>query len=273
MKKVFRSRIDWWLAAILLGVVALALVSAWMTDSLSLLTIVVLLLILTTFRTVYVVKDNKLRVWVGLIPYASKEIGQVKSVHRTTSLLSSPALSIDRLRITFANGGILIISPKDREGFIAALLAINEHIITDETVAEQTVDEATTEEPAEASTIWDSLGWYLCALLFIAQFVYSYSVYDSLPERIATHFDLQGVPNGWMSRFWGIWGQIFINAGILLSLWALPRIPGLTITGTEDASEAEKRKAKKRMSRVVSYIAVFQQLVMVFMEYYIVSKN
>jgi hypothetical protein len=37
----------------------------------------------------------------------------------------------------------------------------------------------------------------ICYLLF---FGYVWSSYASLPARVATHFDLYGQPNGWMSR-------------------------------------------------------------------------
>ncbi|MCE0497243.1 MAG: DUF1648 domain-containing protein [Methylacidiphilales bacterium] len=37
----------------------------------------------------------------------------------------------------------------------------------------------------------------ICYALFAA---YLISSYDSLPERVASHFDINGQPNGWMSR-------------------------------------------------------------------------
>jgi uncharacterized membrane protein len=45
------------------------------------------------------------------------------------------------------------------------------------------------------------------------------AVYDRLPLRMATHFDLEGQPNGWMSRPFGAWfGPVFA-----LGLWAVLR--------------------------------------------------
>jgi uncharacterized membrane protein len=49
---------------------------------------------------------------------------------------------------------------------------------------------------------------------------YTASVYGSLPERIATHFDLHGTPNGWMDRAWGTWAL----QGFGLVLWAALRL-------------------------------------------------
>lgn len=277
MKKVFRSRIDWWLAAILIFVAVAPIVSACINGVFDLWTVVISLFILSLFRTVYVVNDSKLRVWVGVIPYGKKEIGQIKSVHRTSSLISSPALSIDRLAITFVNGDRLIISPKDREEFVAALLSINPQIVTDETVDEQALSAKTTDEtevPETSSTRrWANIVWAIDALIILAQALYVYSIYDTLPERIATHFDLDGVPNGWMGRFWGIWGTVLISGGITLLLWALPRIPGLTISGTENASEADKQKAKEKMSLILACFAILHLAIFFFVDLYIISKN
>lgn len=204
MKKVFRSRIDWWLAAILIFVAVAPIVSACINGVFDLWTVVISLFILSLFRTVYVVNDSKLRVWVGVIPYGKKEIGQIKLVHRTSSLISSPALSIDRLAITFVNGDRLIISPKDREEFVAALLAVNPQIVTDETVDEQTLSAKPTDETEVSETSstrrWANIVWAIDALIILAQALYVYSIYDTLPERIATHFDLDGEPNGWMGH-------------------------------------------------------------------------
>lgn len=277
MKKVFRSRIDWWLAAILIFVAVAPIVSACINGVFDLWTVVISLFILSLFRTVYVVNDSKLRVWVGVIPYGKKEIGQIKSVHRTSSLISSPALSIDRLAITFVNGDRLIISPKDREEFVASLLAVNPQIVTDETVDEQALSAKTTDEtevPETSSTRrWANIVWAIDALIILAQALYVYSIYDTLPERIATHFDLDGVPNGWMGRFWGIWGTVLISGGITLLLWALPRIPGLTISGTENASEADKQKAKEKMSLILACFSILHLAVFFIVDLYIISKN
>ena len=45
------------------------------------------------------------------------------------------------------------------------------------------------------------------------------AVYDRLPERVATHFDLAGNANGWMPRAMGAW---FVPA-FALGLWAFVR--------------------------------------------------
>ncbi|MGB3727417.1 MAG: PH domain-containing protein [Glaciecola sp.] len=49
------------------------------------------------------------------------ELSTIKSVEPSTDMVSSPALSLDRLLIVYGNGKVVLVSPKDKEGFISAL--------------------------------------------------------------------------------------------------------------------------------------------------------
>lgn len=277
MKQVFRSRIDWWIAAILIAIVLTPLFAMPMKGANFILEAVISLLVLSTFHTVYVIKEGKLRVWVGFIRLANKDIQQVQSVLRTSSILSAPALSLDRLLITFANGDRLVISPKDRDGFIAALRAVNEHIATDDTIDEliETEGVATLEttQPSKTS-IWTNVMWTLCAVVAVAQAAYNVAIYDSLPDRIATHFDLNGEPNGWMGRFAGLWGLYAVGVGCALVMWAIPHIPGLKFSGEADGAPASQlQKSRQKLSFGLSINALFILLVIVFVNLYIIGKN
>jgi hypothetical protein len=48
-------------------------------------------------------------------------LNEIRTVVPTRSPLSSPALSLDRLRIDYGQSRWLMVSPKDREGFLRAL--------------------------------------------------------------------------------------------------------------------------------------------------------
>ncbi|MDO9478112.1 MAG: PH domain-containing protein [Pseudohongiella sp.] len=48
-------------------------------------------------------------------------IKQITSITPTSSPLSSPALSLDRLRIDYGRGESIMISPKNKEQFIQDL--------------------------------------------------------------------------------------------------------------------------------------------------------
>ncbi len=50
-------------------------------------------------------------------------LGSISKVTTTRNPLSSPALSLDRLRIEYGDGRALMISPADRAGFLAVLEA------------------------------------------------------------------------------------------------------------------------------------------------------
>ncbi len=50
------------------------------------------------------------------------------------------------------------------------------------------------------------------------------AVYDRLPLRMATHFDLSGQPNGWMPRAMGAWFCPVFAVGLWATLRFLPRV-------------------------------------------------
>lgn len=55
-------------------------------------------------------------------------IAEIRSITPTRSALSSPALSLDRLRIEYG-GRRILVSPEDRHKFIEALRAVNPSIV------------------------------------------------------------------------------------------------------------------------------------------------
>jgi hypothetical protein len=121
----FRSKIDWWLAALVIAPVVLiaALLLAGVSEPWVLgLTLVPQGLVLWIFaRTFYVVTHDALLVRSGpfrwTIPLAS-----IRALSATRSPLSSPALSIDRIAVDHA-GGRLLLSPRNKTAFVRAILA------------------------------------------------------------------------------------------------------------------------------------------------------
>lgn len=121
----FNSKIDLWIALVIGGGFVLCAYSAvdqvrltrsWASVIPAALFVGVLLLFLPTK---YVLGEEQLTVRSGLmhweIPYRV-----IEGVAPTHNLLASPALSLDRLRIDY-NGGAVMISPKDKERFLAEL--------------------------------------------------------------------------------------------------------------------------------------------------------
>ena len=127
----FSSQIDGWLMAVLL-VPAAACVYAivfyasgqstgrWLAMGMLLgLPGLVLPLWLLT-GTSYELTDDELRVRCGPFRWCVP-LREVRAVVPSRSLLSGPALSLDRLRIDYGRARLLLISPKDRQRFLSEL--------------------------------------------------------------------------------------------------------------------------------------------------------
>ncbi|MEO8623648.1 MAG: SdpI family protein [bacterium] len=61
--------------------------------------------------------------------------------------------------------------------------------------------------------------WYPLALALLGIAI-SLAVLDRLPARLATHWDLEGTPNGWMPRSLGA----FVMPVLLLMIWGVMRV-------------------------------------------------
>jgi hypothetical protein len=129
---VFRTKVDLWLAAVLVGALGLmvwttataaredpvtGLIAAGVTGG------VVLLTAALSLPTEYVVTGTALVVRFGLFRHEIP-LAAVERVYPTRNPLSAPAWSLDRLGVRYHTGerrGLLLISPSDREAFLAAL--------------------------------------------------------------------------------------------------------------------------------------------------------
>lgn len=126
----FHSRIDAWLAVTLAGsalaTLVAAVVSAMQASVAGLLAALVLLALgaglplwlLSSTR--YVVQGGALQVRSGPFRW-DVPLSAITRVTPTRSVLSSPALSLDRLRIEYGPGRAVLVSPRDKEGFLQAI--------------------------------------------------------------------------------------------------------------------------------------------------------
>lgn len=136
----FRSKVDWWLGVLLVALPAIGLVTAIMLqlsgDSgaaivgwLSLAGIG-LLYVLVVWPVEYTLEADELVVRFGVmrsrIPYRS-----ISGVSPTRGVLASPALSMDRLAIDTGGKLAPMISPADRDGFLAGLATRAPHLRRD----------------------------------------------------------------------------------------------------------------------------------------------
>lgn len=129
--KQFPSKIDAWLLVVLavtlacqLGVLVWVLYSEdgagarWLMVGITLL--VILLIGSVVLRTYYRIDGDTLLIVSG--PFRWRvPIGEIHSIESTHNPLSSPALSLDRLRIRFSGRKSIMISPADKPRFLRAL--------------------------------------------------------------------------------------------------------------------------------------------------------
>ena len=128
--KRFKSKIDRWLLyllvvvivfeVIIMGVVAMQVDSPGEATILIVAALAIVALIGSMLiGTHYTVEGNTLRVACGLFRWKIP-IDSIDRVEATRSPLSSPALSLDRLRIHYGKRCIMV-SPSDRAGFLKAI--------------------------------------------------------------------------------------------------------------------------------------------------------
>ena len=139
----FKTKVDWWLQLIFAGfiiatILAIAGVFAGGTGSFIIAIVfapVSILIILPIWlNTSYLMDESSLQVQCGFIKHAKIDYGLILSVSEALNPISSPALSFDRLEIQYRNKysvavRTIIISPKDKQGFIKHLLIMNDSII------------------------------------------------------------------------------------------------------------------------------------------------
>ncbi|MGR3764415.1 PH domain-containing protein [Rossellomorea sp. NS-SX7] len=80
--------------------------------------------------TYYEINGEVLKVAAGPIRYKI-HIHTIRAVEASNNPISSPALSLDRLKITYNQRNTVFISPKEKQEFINEILKINPNIRVD----------------------------------------------------------------------------------------------------------------------------------------------
>ena len=134
---VYRSKVDGWLMAIIIYVMAISIWSFIAFDWNSVVTqcavaVSVLLFILVLyllFSIRYIIAGNVLTVKCGSLYKRMYDINKIKSIKPTCNPLSSPAASLDRLEIKFIDSrNVLLISPKNKQSFVDHICRINVNV-------------------------------------------------------------------------------------------------------------------------------------------------
>ena len=128
--KIYKSKIDWWLGLVLIYPIYRSIISIVEGEWLGYLGIVLCLLFIVFISksTRYIIDENQLVVKCMFIVNDKIEISKIKKIEKTNSILSSPALSLDRMAIRYNKFDEVYISPKDKQAFVDDLLKINPEI-------------------------------------------------------------------------------------------------------------------------------------------------
>ncbi|MEN8273136.1 PH domain-containing protein [Acinetobacter seifertii] len=129
----FRSKIDWWLLLIFVVITANIIFKIYQEvhhssigtnfSHLIIYSLVIVVIWFPIFSTYYVVENSTL-VIKSLVFRWKINIDDIIQIEPTYNPLSSPALSLDRLKISYMKNGRVakvMISPKDKEGFLNTL--------------------------------------------------------------------------------------------------------------------------------------------------------
>ena len=130
--EVFPSKVDRWLVVLLVAAWGLSLVSVasavaagppsvlYSTVGLEVLIFGFVVWVFTTTR--YTVGAGALAVRSG--PFRWRiALEEISEIVPSRNPLSSPALSLDRLEVRYGRGRFLLISPRERQSFLAAVVA------------------------------------------------------------------------------------------------------------------------------------------------------
>lgn len=127
----FRSKIDSWLLVLIIVAIAgqiFALVAVMLGDASGfvravvavLLSAGVLLTVSVLVRTYYEVSEDRVRIVSG--PFVlTIAISDITEIEECRSAVSSPALSLDRLRIAYKPNKYVLVSPLDKNGFLTKI--------------------------------------------------------------------------------------------------------------------------------------------------------
>ena len=128
--KVYKSKIDWWLGLILVYPIFRSIVSVIDGEWIGYFGILMnlLFIVLVSKSTKYIITDNQLTIKCLFIVSNKIDISKIRKIEKTKSILSSPALSLDRIAVKFNKYDEVYISPKEKQLFVDELLKINSEI-------------------------------------------------------------------------------------------------------------------------------------------------
>lgn len=129
--KRYRSKVDLWLSILLVASIGIPsfymlMDHIWIGLFINLLLSIFILHFF--LKTYYTIEGSTLTIKSGILVNISIDIYTIYKIEESNNLLSSPALSIDRLMIHYNTTESVLISPKEKQAFITHMTSINNAI-------------------------------------------------------------------------------------------------------------------------------------------------
>ena len=125
--QVFESKVDTWLLAVLLITILVCLYAGYVLIKGKRPIVAVLTLGIGSFLPIWLLFSTQYKVTDGILYISSGPssyvipVSSISGVRETKNSRSSPALSLDRLEISYGNGQKVLVSPKEKEKFLSTL--------------------------------------------------------------------------------------------------------------------------------------------------------
>jgi hypothetical protein len=175
----FRSKVDTWLIAVALIPMAIVIVLVPMSEPMILSLIpaaVTVLVVWILFSTWYEITPDTLIARSAFLRW-TVPLDSITAMHETRNPLSAPAASLDRIAIHH-HGGLLLVSPREKAAFMAAIQQRASRLSTD----------VHTARDADASTVLNRryhVGWAILAIQVVVAGIVGVSVYvETRPPRV-----------------------------------------------------------------------------------------
>jgi hypothetical protein len=118
--------------SLLPGIIIMVINRIWVgVVIIGLITLFIVLFVAYLYANTYykITDNNKLTIKGGFLVSIVIDINSIQSIEPTKTMWAAPALSLDRLQISYNKGSRAVISPKEKDDFIRQLKVISPNII------------------------------------------------------------------------------------------------------------------------------------------------
>lgn len=127
----FKSKVDFGLILLLIvifGTVLIGSASDQKWIGFAFVFLVAAFIVHVFLTTYYTIEKDKLKIRCGFLINSEIKIQNIKKISKTYNIISSPALSFDRIEILYNEFDTVLISPKDKFKFTEVIKKINPQI-------------------------------------------------------------------------------------------------------------------------------------------------